>query len=303
MGMKRQVEIEQFCDIANLAGECPLWNADDGALYWIDARGRAIHRAKPGETATRWALPKRIGSFGFRRDGGLLAAMEDGFFRMDLLVQGDEPRFQRTLIVEAEPHMPDNRMNDGKCDRRGRYWCGSRGEDGETPLGSLYRLDGTHCTRMDSGFIVPNGIAFSPDDRTMMMSDSESDVLFAYDFDLDGGSISNRRVFCSTADMPCRVDGAAFDSEGGYWCAMIYDGMIVRFDPVGRIDRIVRLPTRYPTMCCFGGPDLDIMYVTTGTIFLLPGEAQHQPLAGSVLAINGLGVRGVPEPRFGSHAA
>ncbi|MCO5092928.1 SMP-30/gluconolactonase/LRE family protein [Bosea sp. (in: a-proteobacteria)] len=296
--MKRVVEIEQFCSLANLAGECPLWNPDDGHLYWIDARGRAIFRQAPGGAPTRWALPKRIGSFGFRADGGILAAMEDGFFRLDLRARDGDGAFTRRLIVEAEPDLPDNRMNDGKCDRRGRYWCGSRGEDSVTPLGSLYRLDGRECTRMDVGFIVPNGIAFSPDDRTMMMSDSESDVLFAYDFDLEEGVISNRRLFCSTADMPCRVDGAAFDSEGGYWCAMIYDGMIVRFDPVGRIDRIVRLPTRYPTMCCFGGPDLETMYVTTGTIFLQPGEAEQQPLAGCVLAIHGLGVRGVGEPRF-----
>jgi sugar lactone lactonase YvrE len=296
--LKRRVEITAFAPVRNLAGECPTWNPDDGALYWIDARGRAIFRARPGEEPIRWDLPKRIGSYGFRRSGGILAAMEDGFWRLELGIDSGTPWHRRELILDPEPDKPANRMNDGKCDRRGRYWCGSRGEDSVTPQGTLYRLAGSDCTPVLDGFIVPNGIAFSPDDRTMMIADSESDILYACDYDLAAGMISNRRRFCSTLDMPGRVDGATFDSEGGYWCAMIYDGMIVRFDPVGRIDRIVRLPTRYPTMCCFGGNDLDTMYVTTGTIFLQPGEAEHQPLAGAVLELQGLGVRGTPEPRF-----
>lgn len=296
--VKRQVEIEQVCSLQSLAGECPIWNPDDGALYWVDCRGKAIQRVVPGQTPVQWQLPKLIGSFGFKRDGGILAAMEDGFHHLDLRVEGGVPGFERRLIVDPEPDMPTNRMNDGKCDRRGRYWGGSRGADSVTPLGSLYRLEGSTCSRVAGDLIVPNGIAFSPDDRTMMLADSESDALFACDFDLDDGVMSNRRLFCSTLNMPGRIDGATFDSEGGYWCAMIFDGMIVRFDPVGRVDRIVRLPTLYPTMCCFGGPKLDVMYVTTGTIFLKPGEAEHQPWAGTLLAIHGLGVHGLPEPRF-----
>lgn len=296
--MKRQVEIEQVCSLRNLAGECPIWNPDDGALYWVDARGKAIQRVVPGSESVQWPLPKRIGSFGFRQDGGILAAMEDGYFNLDLRVEGGQPTFERRLIVDPEPDKPANRANDGKCDRRGRYWGGTRGEDSITPLGSLYRLEGTKCRRVADNLIVPNGIAFSPDDRTMMLADSESDILFKCDFDLDDGVMSNRRPFFSTLEMPGRVDGATFDSEGGYWCAMIFDGMIVRFDPVGRIDRIVRLPTFYPTMCCFGGPALDVMYVTTGSIFLKPGEAETQPWAGTLLAIHGLGVKGLPEPRF-----
>jgi sugar lactone lactonase YvrE len=291
--------IELVCRRPDLAGECPIWCAEERSLYWIDARGRSIQRISANGAIDVWKLPARIGSFGFRQAGGLLAAMEDGFHHLDLISNKQGLAFQRKLLLDPQPHLPDNRLNDGKCDRRGRYWCGSRGEDAVTPLGSLYRLTpDLDCRVMDQFFIVPNGIAFSPDDKTIMFADSEGEKLFAFDFDLDAGELSNRRLIHCTADQPYRIDGAAFDTEGGYWCALIGGWAIGRFLPSGTLDRMIRLPVQHPTMCCFGGERLDVMYVTSGTVFLAERELADQPLAGAVFAISHLGAQGIPEPCF-----
>lgn len=289
--MKRSYDVRLVPRADNLVGECPLWHVGERALYWVDTRRPSLQRLNPDSSVEVWAMPHKIGSFVFRRRGGLIAAMQIGFCELDL-----EPLSVRP-IVDPEPDKPDNRMNDGKCDRRGRFWCGSRDPSDDTPGGSLYRLDPDFtCTRMDSGFIISNGMAFSPDDRTLVFADSTGEVAYAYDFDLESGSISNRRDYIRTEWAPWIIDGATFDQEGYYWCALIRDGAIGRFDPEGRLDRLIRMPVQHPTMCNFGGDNLDILYVTSGHIFLTPDQKAANPDAGSLFA--GLGVRGVPEPFF-----
>ncbi len=293
------VRIETVCHPHNLQGESPVWNARERALYWIDTRKPALHRVgHDGETAM-WMMPRPIGSIAFRERGGLVAAMQNGFNTVEL------PSGAVTPVIDPEPERPHNRMNDGRCDRNGRYWCGSRDSDptgklAQHPTGSVYRLDTDFaCSKVDTDYIIPNGMAFSPDDRTMLLADSGKEVLYAYDFDLAAGAVSNRRVFFSTQQMEGRVDGATYDRDGYYWFALINGGAIVRLDPKGRIDRTVTLPVRRPSMCCFGGDDLDVLYVTTSSINLTPEELAGQPLAGALLAIHGLGARGMPEPFFG----
>jgi len=141
-------------------------------------------------------------------------------------------------------------------------------------------------------------MAFTPDDKRMYFSDSRGETVYTYDFDVDAGTISNREVFLSTRDMPGRIDGATCDEEGFYWGALVHDWAIVRFDPKGRLNRMIRLPVRHPLMCTFGGPNMDILYVTTSSVFMLPDDPP-QPLAGCVFAIHNVGARGIPEPRFG----
>jgi len=122
--------------------------------------------------------------------------------------------------------------------------------------------------------------------------------VWAYDLDIDSGALANRRVFISTRDVPGRVDGATVDVEGNYWCAHIHDWHVACYAPGGRLLRRIRMPVRHPTMCTFGGANHDVLYVTSGTRFLEPGEAASQPLAGALFAIHGTGARGLPEPRF-----
>jgi sugar lactone lactonase YvrE len=150
---------------------------------------------------------------------------------------------------------------------------------------------------MVEGLIIPNGLAFSPDDRILYHSDSRQDCVFAWDFDLATGAISNRRIFLENDIQEGRPDGAAVDREGGYWIAHVGGWRVARYTPDGRIDRIVGIPAQRPTACTFGGSDFKTLYVTTATR-PLPESARHkQPLAGSLFAVQ-VDVPGLPEPHF-----
>jgi sugar lactone lactonase YvrE len=286
-------EIEIVREMKNVLGEAPMWHVAERALYWIDALKPAMHRLDVAGEIASWPLPRPIGSFVFRRAGGLVGALQNGFHGIDL----DTGKVE--AIVDPEPDRPGNLLNDGKCDRRGRYWCGSRDASLTNPTGALYRLDADlSCHRMDEGFIVSNGIAWSPDDRTMYFADSRAATVYAYDFDIDDGAISNRRVFVSTREIGGRPDGATVDQQGYYWCALVHGGAIGRFDPKGRLERKIELPVKQPTMCTFGGDDLDILYVTSSVALVPEAERASQPLAGALFAIRGLGVKGLAEPLF-----
>jgi L-arabinonolactonase len=286
-------EIEIVREMKNVLGEAPMWHVAERALYWIDALKPAMHRLDVAGEIASWPLPRPIGSFVFRRAGGLVGALQNGFHGIDL----DTGKVE--AIVDPEPDRPGNLLNDGKCDRRGRYWCGSRDASLTHPTGALYRLDADlSCHRMDEGFIVSNGIAWSPDDRTMYFADSRAATVYAYDFDIDDGAIRNRRVFVSTREIGGRPDGATVDQQGYYWCALVHGGAIGRFDPKGRLDRKIELPVKQPTMCTFGGDDLDILYVTSSVALVPEAKRAGQPLAGALFAIRELGVKGLPEPLF-----
>ena len=290
---KLSYEIEVVSPGPDILGETPMWHPTEQCLYWVDTRRPALQRRLADGTIHTWDMPNNIGSYVFKRSGGVIAGLKQGFSHVDLQTGAID------LIVHPEPHLTGNRLNDGRCDRRGRYWCGSRDPGDENPGGSLYRLDpDLSVKKMDTGFIVSNGMAFSPDDKTMVFGDSRGETIWRYDLDLDSGEIHNKRVYLSTRGLPWRVDGATFDAEGYYWCALIGDGAVGRFDPLGRLDRIVRLPVSHPTMCNFGGPDLDTLYVTSASVFLQPDQRTQQPLAGALFAIRGLGVRGLAEPLF-----
>lgn len=286
-------EITVVRPMGNLLGEAPMWNEAEQALYWVDALKPAIHRLERTGDVSTWPMPRIIGSFVFRKDGGLIGALKNGFCAIHL------DRGTVEAIVDPEPDRPDNILNDGKCDRRGRYWCGSRDGALRDPVGALHRLDpDLSCRRMDDGFIVGNGIAWSPDDRTMYFADSRAETVWAYDFDVEDGAIRNRRVFFSTREIDGRCDGATVDAEGFYWCALVHGGAVARFDPKGRMDRRIELPVRHPTMCSFGGEALETLYVTSAASMVPEAERDAQPLAGALFAIRGLGVTGLPEPLF-----
>lgn len=287
-------EISVACRTANRLGEGPMWHVAERALYWIDGLAPALHRLDPSGRHDSWPMPNLIGSFVFRRQGGFIAALETGFTRVDLVAGRVEP------IVNPEAGWRSgNILNDGKCDRMGRYWCGSRAADLVSPTAALFRLDPDgRCHRMDDGFAVSNGIAWSPDDRTLYFADTPTGTIFAYDFDLQSGSIRHRRIFASTAGLVGQPDGATVDADGCYWCALFGGGAVVRFDPKGRLVSTIPLPVKNPTMCAFGGDHLDTLFVTSARALMSATELEAQPLAGSVFAVTGLGVCGLAEVPF-----
>jgi sugar lactone lactonase YvrE len=276
-----------------LLGEGPLWDPEDRLLYWVDIRGRTVHGFDPASGRdTRWATPEEVGSLVRRTAGGLVVALRSGFHFLDLDTAAV------TLIARPEPDRPENRFNDGKPDRRGRFWAGSMHHRTTAPTGALYRLDPDgSCHRMVDGLCCSNALCWSPDGRTMYHADTAERIVWAWDSDPVRGEIAHRRVFARLGAEEGAPDGATVDAEGFVWLAH-WDGWCVsRRDPGGRVERVVRLPVQRPTCPAFGGPGLDVLYVTSATIGLSAGALAAQPWAGAILALDP-GVRGLPEARF-----
>jgi len=285
---------------ANDLGESLYWDAAGRLLYWIDAWKAVVHEFDPATGAMRQtdfsaALDGRpIGSVACCNGSGMISGVKGGFYRLDLA------RAEATLVAAVEADRPAaNRLNDGKCDRAGRFWCASINTGHQIASGALWRLDPAGDARlMQDGLIAGNGIAWSPDDRTMYLADTLAGMVWQYDFDLAAGEIANRRLFLSTDPMHGAPDGATVDVDGCYWAALFRGGAVAQFDPGGTLMRRIGLPVSNPTMCAFGGPDLDVLYVTSASRFLDAAQLRAQPLAGRVFAIHGLGTRGLPEPKF-----
>lgn len=276
----------------HVLGECPLWDHRTGRLLWIDSLAQRVHSLDPADGIERTIeLSVRIGSIGLRGSNGLIAGTKGGFATIDI-DSGDT-----TLIAPVEAELTANRLNDGKCDPAGRYWCGSMNETFGGPTGALYRLDPDYrVTRMFGDVVVSNGIAFSPDGARMYFADSRRQLVYVFDFDVEEGEISNRRVFLDFRDGKGRADGATVDADGNYWCALVFGGAVGCFDPDGRQLELIRLPVSHPTMCTFGGGNFDTLYVTSATCLL--DDPDSEPEAGALFAITGTGTRGLPEPVF-----
>jgi sugar lactone lactonase YvrE len=276
-----------------LLGEGPLWDPLDRALYWVDIKRREVHRFDPARGHdTWWPTPEEVGSLARRAGGGLVVALRSGFHFLD-----PETGAVRA-VARPEPDRPENRFNDGKPDRRGRFWAGSMHDHEKAPTGALYRLDPDGaCRRMVDGVICSNALCWSPDGRTMYHADTIRRVVWAWDSDPDHGEIANRRVFARLTGDEGAPDGATVDAEGFVWLAHWDGWRLTRRDPAGRIERVLRLPVQRPTCPAFGGPALDVLYVTSATIGLSAEALAEQPWAGGILALDP-GVRGLPEARF-----
>ena len=282
--MKPQVEC--YVPGTELLGECPLWDDREQVLWWIDILAPALKRSD-GKT---YPLDEAIGSFAFREKDGLLAAMKSGFCFFDVSANSLQK------IVSPEADKPQNRLNDGRCDRAGRFWAGTMMESMRKPEGALYRLSpGGKCFSFRSGITVPNSLCWSPDGRTMYFADSPTRRILAFDYDAASGMPSNERLFATTeAGFP---DGSCIDADGCLWNAEYGGWRLVRYTPAGKIDRVIALPVQNPTCCAFGGRALDTLFITTARQRLSDLEIQKQKLAGSVLALRP-GSTGLVESRF-----
>jgi sugar lactone lactonase YvrE len=274
-------------------GECPVWSAEEQALYWVDIHAPALHRLDPATGATRtWPMPSRIGSFGLRESGGAVVALEDGFSLLDL--DTGELRF-----VTGPDRVPGIRFNDGKVSPDGRFFAGTMDEEQlSRPIAALYRLDpDLSMHRVVEDLIVSNGLAWSGDGATMYHSDSKGPVIWAYDYDPATGGLSGRREVARPTEEIGRPDGAATDEEGGYWSAGISAGVLNRWMPDGRLDRSIPLPCSNPTAPCFGGPDMRTIFVTSLRHDLPADVLAAKPLSGGIFAVR-VDVPGVPVSRF-----
>ncbi|CAI8764878.1 xylono-1,5-lactonase [Pseudomonas sp. IT-347P] len=293
------MQAELIVDARNAVGESPVWVPQENALYWVDIPNGGLQRwsADTGHVAS-WTAPEMLACISRHRSGGWIAGMESGFFHLHPHSDGS---LDSEMLATVEHSRPDMRLNDGRCDRQGRFWAGSMvlNMGLNAPEGRLYRYgagqSGVIGAQLD-GFIVPNGLGFSPDGKTMYLSDSHPDVqlIWAFDYDTETGTPSNRRVFVDMNHFPGRPDGAAVDAEGCYWICANDAGLIHRFAPDGRLDFSLEVPVKKPTMCAFGGSAMDTLFVAS----IRPGD-DHDPqsLAGGVFALKP-GVKGLAEPLF-----
>lgn len=286
---------ELIVDARNAVGECPVWVPEENALYWVDIPNGSLQRwdAATGYLSA-WKTPQMLACIARTQAGNWVAGMETGFFE---LTTHNDGSLDTTLLAGVEHPRPDMRLNDGRCDRQGRFWAGSMVLDMglNAAKGILYRYaSGAAPHAQLDGFITLNGLAFSPDGRTMYASDSHPQVqqVWAFDYDTNTGTPSNRRVFIDMNHFPGRPDGAAVDAEGCYWICANDAGLIHRFTPEGRLDRSLSVPVKKPTMCAFGGSRLDTLYVTS-----IRDDASEQSVSGGVFALNP-GVKGLAEPYF-----
>jgi sugar lactone lactonase YvrE/DNA-binding IclR family transcriptional regulator len=277
-----------------LLGEGPVWSARDNALYWVDILAPAIHRLDPRTGATATTRLGAMVSLAIpRMAGGLLLATPAG------LMTFDEERKQMRLFAHPEAQRPANRYNDGRCDRLGRLWIGSMDMGTAANRGSLFRVDADGSfRRMDSGFTVPNGMGWSPDDRHMYFTDTFRRTIYVYDFDLRAGTVANRRTLIEFGDAQGKPDGLTVDEEGCLWVAMWDAWHVARISPEGReLDRLP-LPVPRPTSCCFGGENLDTLYVTSAAVRLSEAELAAAPQSGALFAWRPGNVRGLPQTAF-----
>jgi sugar lactone lactonase YvrE len=287
---------ELVLDARNAVGESPVWRAAEQALYWVDIPARRLHRWQAaGGEVKHWSASEMIGCIAPHAAGGWLCAMETGVFHL----RGDATGgLQGRQVAPVHHVLPGMRFNDGRCDRQGRFRAGTMLMDmaAAQPAGVLYGIEhGGKLETLVQGLIVPNGLAFSPDGRTMYLSDSHPQVqqIWAFDYDMDTGLPSKRRLFVDMKPLPGRPDGAAVDEDGCYWICANDAGLVHRFTPQGRLDRSLELPIKKPAMCAFGGAGLDALYVTS----IRPEgvDLSDQPLAGGLFALRP-GVRGLAEP-------
>jgi L-arabinonolactonase len=296
-----EYKVRPVLDFEVSLGECPMWSVEDECLYWIDIELKTINRFRPAAGDNKsWPVPTTPGSYALRDDNGAVIAGRDGIYEFDFGAGAAKQ------LVPAPFDSSRERFNDGRTDRQGRFWAGTVPvprnatdtairEDVEC---ALYRFDGRNLDRV-LPISIANGLAFSPDGRTMYRAESFQERIFAYDYDPVAGMPSRERVFAEVPASQGIPDGATVDTEGGYWVAlpnMAGLGHVARYHVDGRLDFQFEVPVMMSTMVAFGGPDLSTLYITCAHL----GQFIKNPVPearGALFAVE-TQFRGVPETKF-----
>lgn len=279
-------------DARDQLGECPLWSVRENALYWVDIKGRTLHRFHPSRNEHRaMSVHEDLGCIAFDDRGGFIAGMRTGVWRLD----------ERGAAIERLASNPEDvsasRFNDGRADPAGRFLLGTVDEPKRGAQAHLYRFDERGLAPLVSGLLTSNGLAFSPDGRWLYHSDTPTFTVYRYAYDAQRGEIARRSVFVRlepTDDDKGRPDGGAVDSEGCYWTALYEGGRVQRYSPEGALLAEYETPARCPTMPAFGGADLRTLYVTSARGGRSEEELARYPQSGGVFAMR-VDVPGLPE--------
>ncbi len=275
-------------------GECPRWHAETQTLWWVDILQHQIHHHHPASGAHGVIqLEEEIGCFIWRKTGGLIVGLQSGLAFIDDLTN---PVLRPIAAPEADK--PWQRFNDGRCDPAGRFIAGTMNGRKDDSYGTFYQLDAALNLRQLVGKSwTCNGLAFSPDGKTLYWSDTPNLTIYRCDYDVTTGEVSNQQVFFVVPAGMGRPDGATVDSEGNYWSAQYAGSRVLCISPQGELLRNIELPVTNPTMPCFGGPDLKTLYITSASQGMSEEHLAAHPLEGAVLAIP-MDVAGLPEVAF-----
>lgn len=287
-------------------GEGPVWSDAEQVLYWIDIDGRAVHRFDPSTGVDEHrATPGRPGSLALTaQPGKLLMSTEHEVVWFDWQTGECQP------FVTLEAPGAGIRMNDGRTDPAGRFIVGTMFENTRAArfVGSLHSVDADgQPTALRRAVGVANGLAFDTDRNIMYWADTPTQQVLAWDYDATTGTRSNERVFFDYETVEGKPDGACVDADGFYWSASVRGWALTRVAPDGTVDRRIELPVELPTMPCFGGPNLDTLFVTsinTGDDDPVSVARRQGVAAGSVLAIDlsAEGIQGRTDALFaGTH--
>ncbi len=288
-----KIKPELVLKIDAILGESPRWSEKEKVLYWVDILSCQLHRFDPySKKNTTDFFDESVTAIGFCSDQKLILALQSGIAFYDLQTQVLEK------ICEPEKPLPNNRFNEGKCDRQGRFWCGTMNNKGDPFLdsGNLYRFDiNHHATLVQNHVKLSNGMGWSPDNKIMYFTETGRHTIFAYDFEPETGNISNRKIFASIEPYPDGgPDGLTVDREGYVWSAYYGKGMIVRYTPQGTIERMIEVPVPKVTSCTFGGTDLKTLFITTAQEHMTEKQIEDFPLSGSLFAYES-DIQGLPE--------
>ena len=274
-------------------GEGPMWDSKEKKLYWLDIVEHSAHCLSIETNEHKsWKMPGVIGALVLRASGGLIVAVGDSIYSLEL----ENNKLEKIVTLPSITHT-ELRFNDGKCDRLGRLWVGIADSKLENPQGGLFRIDadGT-ATQMEKGITISNGLGWSPDDKKFYYTDTLRHCVYQYDFDLASGLISNRRTFIQINPKDGFPDGLTIDSAGFMWLALWDGGKILRISPNGSIDREIKFPVERATSCIFGGENFQTLFVTSCSRSSSEEKALPEP-AGAIFSLE-LPIGGLPETAF-----
>ncbi|OGT36138.1 MAG: hypothetical protein A3F11_10325 [Gammaproteobacteria bacterium RIFCSPHIGHO2_12_FULL_37_14] len=300
--MKQADIIHCVWDEPCILGEAPIWHPFEKVLYWVDILKPKLHRLDVKNNAHQsWTMPSDIACISPLKNGGLIAAFKNGVAILNPV--SNKVEYLDTL---SEEESKVSVFNDGHCDRQGRFWIGSKNpsEVGSSdPLkikasGAIYRFGSERkLLKQADNFLVSNGLVFSLDSKYFFVANSPKRIIYRYDFDSETGAIHNPIIFAKITDDAGVPDGMTFDSEGYLWNCHFGGWRITRYAPDGKIDRVIKMPVGYPTSCCFGGPDLKTLFITSAKRDVTESELKNQPQAGALFSMD-VDVSGVAESYF-----
>jgi sugar lactone lactonase YvrE len=286
-----EVVIPYACQL----GECPVWDATNERILWVDIIAGEIHQylSATGEHRV-FKAGQIIGSFALCTSGRVLVGFQNGFAFVDLETGTVE------WLTEGEVTKPDTRFNDGKCDAAGRFWTGTMSLSRKQGAGSLYAIEADRSIVIKIPEVtVSNGLAWSPDNTKFYFIDTATRQVAAYDYDIETGSLANKKIAVTIPIEMGKPDGMTIDTEGMIWIALWDGWCVTRWNPyTGKLLQTIQLPVARVTSCTFGGKELNSLYITTANTGLSGDERKKQPLAGCVFVIENIGCKGVPTSLF-----